>query len=174
MLRADLLIIHLLFRAVAEKQISYSSCFCPPFSIHDSNIYSYPHISSQCWEAVPDVHYLSAGPRLVSIERPSSTSLLHSHCMACKVTQGFIFKDTTKLSKSSKSNVHHPRAICGASNALVVPSKARAMRIYIKTFTDGQVMSVNSESRSQILGNTTDAAQCLDELNVFGQARCPK
>lgn len=79
---------------------------------------------------------------------------------------GFIFKDSAKLRKRSEGTVPHPRLVRWTSKALVVPSEARAMRVYIKTSIPGQAASVNSESASQVLGNTRDEAQHSDELSV--------
>lgn len=104
-------------------------------------------ISSRCWEAVPDLRYLSKGHRRTTLPR----LLLCSHCTACEVAWGFIFENTAKLCKRSKGNIHHPGLVCRSSNTLVVPSEAGAMRIYIETASTGQVASVNPEWGPQVL-----------------------
>ena len=168
-----LVLICLLFTATAVKHLSHSSCFCPSFSMAVTTAVFHvfpPGAGKQCQTVIAFQRVIAWCLR----KHPLPLLLLHSHCMACKLAWVFIFKDTAKLCKRSEGNIHHPRLVCWTSSALVVPSEARTMRIYIETSTAGQVASVNSELGSQVLGNTKDAAQHSDELNVFGQARCPK
>lgn len=168
-----LVLICLLFRATAVKQIFYSCCFCPLFSTAVTSAVFHvfpPGAGKQCQTFITLQRVVAWCLR----KHPLPLRLLHSHCMACKVAWVFIFKDTAKLCKRGEGNIHHPRLACWTSNALVVLSKARPTRIYIEASTAGQVTSLNSELGSQVLGNTKDAAQHSDELNVFGQARCPK
>lgn len=160
-----LVLICSLFRATAVKHISYSSCFWPPFS-------------TAVTSAVIHVLHPSAGKQrqtFITFQRvvawclrkhPLPLLLLHSHCTACKVARVFIFKDTAKLCKRSEGNIHHPRPVCWTSNALVVPSRARAMRIHIETSTAGQVAS------SKLWIGILSPGKCQACSSAFRWAKC--
>ena len=167
-----LVLICLLFRAVAVKHVSYFSHFCTPFSTAVTSVVTHvfpPGAGKQCQTFITFHRGVAGCLRKHPLPVP-----LHPPCMACKVAGVFIFTDVAKLCKRSEGSVHYPRLVCRTSNALVVPSEARAMRIHRESSAAGQMASVNSELGSQVLGNTKDAAQHSAELNVFDQAGCPK